>query len=40
MMPGVPFEEVWKAFCTGYTKKSPELMLRTQLTVDLDDIIV
>lgn len=39
MMPGVQFEEVWKAFYTGYTKKSLEQMLRTRLTVDLDDIV-
>src|SRR5262249_7223311 len=39
MMPGVQFEEVWKAFYTGYTKKSLEQMLRTRLTIDLDDIV-
>jgi Trypsin-like peptidase domain/Effector-associated domain 1 len=39
MMPGVQFEEVWKALYTGYTKKSLEQMLRTRLTIDLDDIV-
>src|SRR5262245_9209870 len=39
MMPGVQFEEVWKAFYTGYTKKSLEQMLRTRLSIDLDDIV-
>ena len=39
MMPGVQFEDVWKALYTGYTKKSLEQMLRTRLAIDLDDIV-
>jgi Trypsin-like peptidase domain/Effector-associated domain 1 len=39
MMPGVQFEEIWKAFYTGYTKKSLEQMLRTRLGIDLGDIV-
>jgi hypothetical protein len=39
MMPGVQFEEVWKALYTGYSKKSLEQMLRTRLTIGLDNIV-
>ena len=39
MMPGVQFEDVWKALYTGYTKKTLEQMLRTRLAIDLDDIV-
>jgi hypothetical protein len=39
MMPGVQFEEIWKAFYTGYSKKSLEQMLRFRLNIDLDDIV-
>src|SRR5947209_405763 len=39
MMPGVQFEEVWKALYTGYSKKSLEQMLRIRLTIGLDDIV-
>jgi hypothetical protein len=39
MMPGVQFEEVWKAFNTGYTRKSLEQMLRTRLTIELEHIV-
>lgn len=39
MMPGVQFEEVWKALYTGYSKKTLEQMLRTRLTIGLNDIV-
>src|SRR5262245_36137228 len=39
MMPGVQFEEVWKALYGGYTKKSLEQMLRTRMTIGLDNIV-
>ena len=39
MMPGVQFEEVWKAFYTGYSKKSLEQLLKFRLNQDLDDIV-
>ena len=39
MMPGVQFEEVWKALYTGYTKNSLKQMLRFRLNTDLDDIV-
>jgi hypothetical protein len=38
MMPGVHFEEVWKAIRTAFTKKTLKQMLRTRLTKDLDEI--
>ncbi len=39
MMPGVQFEEVWKALYTGYSKKSLEQMLRFRLNIGLDDVV-
>ncbi len=39
MMQGVQFEEIWKAFYTGYSKKSLEQLLRFRLNLDLDDIV-
>jgi hypothetical protein len=39
MMPGVQFEEVWKAFYTAYSKRSLEQMLRFRLNIVLDDIV-
>jgi hypothetical protein len=39
MMPGVQFEEVWRALYTGFTKKSMEQMLRVRMNVVLDDIV-
>ena len=39
MMPGVQFDEVWTALYTGYTKKSLEQMLRTRLSLTLDNIV-
>src|SRR5262249_7623686 len=39
MMPGVQFEEIWKALYTGYSKKSLEQMLKFRLNLDLDDIV-
>jgi len=38
-MAGVQFEEIWKAFSTGYTKESLEQMLRFRLDKRLDDIV-
>ena len=35
MMPGVRFEEIWKALYSAYTKRSLEQMLRTRLSIDL-----
>lgn len=39
MMPGVQFEEVWKAFTTAYSKKSLEQMLKFRLDIDLESIV-
>jgi len=39
MMPGVQFEEVWKALYAGYTRKSLEQMLRMRLDQNLEDIV-
>lgn len=39
MMPGVQYEEVWKALYTGYSKRSLEQMLRFRLNTDLDSIV-
>jgi hypothetical protein len=39
MMPGVQFEEIWKAFSTAYSKKSLEQMLKFRLSIDLDDVV-
>lgn len=39
MMPGVQFDQVWKALYGGYSKKSLEQMLRTRLNIDLEDIV-
>src|SRR4051812_3326517 len=39
MMPGVQFEEIWKAFFTGYSKRSLEQMLKFRLNVNLNDIV-
>jgi hypothetical protein len=39
MMPGVQYEEIWKAFYTGYSKRSLEQMLRFRLDKDLDNIV-
>src|SRR6266851_9759991 len=39
MMPGVQFEEVWKALYTGYSKKSLEQMLKFRLNIGLDDVV-
>ena len=38
-MPGVQFEEIWKAFYTGYTRESLEQMLRFRLDKRLEDIV-
>jgi hypothetical protein len=38
-MPGVQFEEIWKAFTTGFSRKSLEQMLRFRLNIDLDDVV-
>jgi hypothetical protein len=39
MMPGVQYEEVWKALYNGYSRKSLEQMLRFRLNLGLDDIV-
>jgi hypothetical protein len=39
MMAGVQFEEIWKAFYTGYSKESLEQMLRFRLDKRLEDIV-
>src|SRR5947209_5339468 len=39
MMPGVQFEEIWKAFTGGFSKRSLEQMLLFRLNVRLDDIV-
>jgi hypothetical protein len=39
MMPGVQFEEIWKALYTGYSRKSLEQMLKFRLNIDLDTIV-
>jgi hypothetical protein len=39
MMQGVQFEEIWKAFNTGYTKRSLEQMLKTRLNIQLENIV-
>jgi len=39
MMPGVQFEEIWKAFSSGYSKKSLQQMLLFRLNKDLDDLV-
>jgi hypothetical protein len=38
-MPGVQFEEVWKSLYTGYTRNSLEQMLRTRLSIQLENIV-
>jgi V8-like Glu-specific endopeptidase len=37
MMPGVQFEEIWRALTAGYSKKSLEQMLRLRLSIELED---
>jgi hypothetical protein len=39
MMKGVQFEEIWKAFYTGYSKRSLEQMLKFRLNIDLNNIV-
>ncbi len=39
MMPGVQFEEIWKALSSGYSKKSLQQMLLFRLNKDLDDLV-
>ena len=39
MIPGVQFEEIWKALTSGYSKRSLQQMLLFRLNVDLDDIV-
>ncbi len=39
MMPGVQLEEIWKAFTSGYSKKSLQQMLLFRLDKDLDDLV-
>ena len=39
MMPGVQFEEIWKALDTAYSKKSFQQMLLFRLNKDLDDFV-
>ena len=38
-MPGVQFEEVWKSLSAGYTKNSLEQMLRTRLSIQLENVV-
>jgi hypothetical protein len=39
MMPGVQFEEICKAFSSGYSRKSLEQMLRFRLNTNLDEVV-
>jgi hypothetical protein len=38
-MPGVQFEDVWKSLSAGYTKNSLEQMLRTRLSMQLENVV-
>ena len=39
MMPGVQYQEIWRAFTTGFSKRSLEQMLKFRLDLDLDSIV-
>jgi V8-like Glu-specific endopeptidase len=39
MMPGVQYQEIWRAFTTGFSKRSLEQMLKFGLDLDLDSIV-